>query len=74
MGIESVEEGEWNEGRNVKEDLSVVRKGNFVGWEILIEWLGLCVWNMEIVSVSFVIIIKFVLFLVVWSLILWLCL
>lgn len=41
MGIESAEEGEWNEGRNVKEDSSVVRKGNPVGREILTEWLGL---------------------------------
>ena len=41
MGIQSAEEGEWSEGRNVKEDSSVVRKGNSVGEEILAKWLGL---------------------------------
>ena len=41
MGIQSAEEEEWSEGRNVKEDSSVERKGNSVGEEILAKWLGL---------------------------------
>ena len=37
MGIENAERGEWSKDSNLKEDSSVVRKGDSVGGEILAE-------------------------------------